>query len=122
MKQHITASFKQLVAHKRLMWLLIVLVLFMLGTIIYIGMTIEVSELRIITHYTAYGITHFYRDQWVYLISFIIFVALVTVLGVGVSLKLLHQDREPLALLYGWLSVAIIAMTLITYIHLTRFI
>lgn len=104
------------------MWLLIVLVLFMIGAIVYISLTIEASELRIITHYTAYGITHFYRDQWVYLISFIVFVSLVTVLGIGVCLKLLHQDRESLALLYGWLSVAMIAMTLITYIHLTRFI
>ena len=56
------------------------------------------------------------------MISFIVFIVMVAILGVGVSLKLLRQDREVLALLYGWISIGLVAMTLITYIHLTRFI
>ena len=122
MKHHIFGAFKQLPKHKRLLWLLVVLAIFSLAVAIFIGMTIEPSELRIITHYTAYGSTHFYRDQWVYMISFIVFIVMVAILGVGVSLKLLRQDREVLALLYGWISIGLVAMTLITYIHLTRFI
>ena len=122
MKNHIFGAFKQLPKHKRLLWLLVVLAIFSLAVAVFIGMTIEPSELRIITHYTAYGSTHFYRDQWVYMISFIIFIVMVAILGVGVSLKLLRQDREVLALLYGWISIGLVAMTLITYIHLTRFI
>ena len=120
MKNHIFGAFKQLPKHKRLLWLLVVLAIFSLAVAVFIGMTIEPSELRIITHYTAYGSTHFYRDQWVYMISFIIFIVMVAILGVGVSLKLLRQDREVLALLYGWISMGLVAMTLITYIHLTR--
>lgn len=122
MKHHIFGAFKQLPKHKRLLWLLIVLAIFSLAVAVLIGVTIEPSELRIITHYTAYGSTHFYRDQWVYMISFIVFIVMVAFLGVGVSLKLLRQDREVLALLYGWISIGLVAMTLITYIHLTRFI
>ena len=122
MKHHICGAFKQLPKHKRLLWLLVVLAVFSLAVAVFIGMTIEPSELRIITHYTAYGSTHFYRDQWVYMISFIIFIVMVAILGVGVSLKLLRQDREVLALLYGWISIGLVSMTLITYIHLTRFI
>ncbi len=122
MKNYITTGLGQLVKHQRLMWLLVVLVIVALGTILYISVTIEASELRIITHYTAYGITHFYRDQWIYLISFALFAGLVALFGIAVSLKLLYQDREPLALLCGWISIASIAMALVTYIRLVGFI
>lgn len=96
--------------------------LFAIGAVIYVSVTIEASELRIITHYTAYGITHFYRDQWTYLISFIAFIILAVIFGIGVCIKLLAHDREPLALLYGWVNIAIIAMVLTMYIHIVGFI
>lgn len=121
MKQHILSTLKQLTKHKRLLWLLVVVVVFGLAATIFVGLTIESSELRIITHYTAYGSTHFYRDQWTYLIAFAVFIVTTVALGVGVALKLLRQDREPLALLYGWVSIGLIALTLVTYIHLVRF-
>lgn len=121
MKQHILSTLKQLTKHKRLLWLLVVLVVFGLATTIFVGLTIESSELRIITHYTAYGSTHFYRDQWTYLIAFAVFIVMTVALGAGVALKLLRQDREPLALLYGWVSIGLIALALVTYIHLVRF-
>lgn len=122
MQHHILSAFKQLPKHKRLLWLLIGLAIISLAAAVFIGMTIAPSELRVITHYTAYGSTHFYRDQWVYMISFIVFIIMVAALGVGVALKLLRQDREALALLYGWISIGLVVLTLITYIHLTRFI
>lgn len=121
MKQHILSTLKQLTKHKRLLWLLVLVVVFGLAATIFVGLTIESSELRIITHYTAYGSTHFYRDQWTYLIAFAVFIVMTVALGVGVALKLLRQDREPLALLYGWVSIGLIALTLVTYIHLVRF-
>ena len=56
------------------------------------------------------------------MIAFIVFIIVTAILGVSIALKLLRQDRETLALLYGWVSIGLIAMTLVTYIHLTRFI
>ena len=121
-KQDILSTLKQLTKHKRLLWLLVALVIFGLAATIFIGLTIESSELRIITHYTAYGSTHFYRDQWTYLIAFAVFIVITAVLGIGIALKLLRQDREPLALLYGWVSIGLVVLTLVTYIHIIRFI
>ena len=122
MKQTISGALAQLPKHKRLLWLLIGMGVFAIGAAIYIGITVTQSELRIITHYTAFGSTHFYRDQWTYMIAFIVFIIVTAILGVSIALKLLRQDRETLALLYGWVSIGLIAMTLVTYIHLTRFI
>lgn len=122
MKNIFSTSFTQLLAHRRLLTVLIILVLFAVATAVYIGMTIEASDLRIITHYTAYGATHFYRDSWTYLLSFIVFVLLSTIFGIGICLKLLSHQREPLAVWFGWTSVVLVGLTLLTYIHLTKLV
>lgn len=122
MKQYLFSTLKQLPKHKRLLWLLIALVIIGLTASIFIGLTIEPNERRIITHYTAYGSTHFYRDQWTYLITFVAYIMMAVILGVGVAFKLLRQDREALALLYGWVSIGLIALATVVYIHLIRFI
>ena len=119
MKQIITTSLKQLLNHRRLLTVLIILLLLTIGAVIYIAMTIEAhDDLRIITHYTAYGITHFYRDSWLYLLSFIVFVISTAVLTIGISLKLLLQKREEFALLFSWIGITTICLTLVTYTHI----
>ncbi len=119
MKQTITTSLKQLLDHRRLMGVLILLLLLTIGAIVYIAVTIQVSDdLKIITHYTAYGITHFYRDSWVYLISFIVFAIITAVFTIAISLKLLLQDREAFALLFSWIGITTICLTIVTYTHI----
>ena len=117
MKHILITSLKQLLDHRRLLTVLVILLLLTIGVIVYVSITIEASDLRVITHYTAYGITHFYRDTWVYLLSFIAFVVLSAGFGIGLCVKLLLQEREELALLFGWISVVIVTLALVTYIH-----
>ena len=99
------------------MVVLIVLALLSIGVAVYIALTVKASEALIFTHYTFYG-AHLYRNSWVYLLSFIAFVIIAAVCFIGISLKLLRQDREPLALLFGWVGVASVVVTLITYLHI----
>lgn len=122
MKHMISTSFTQLLAHRRLMTVLIILVIVAIVVAVYMAMTIEASDLRIITHYTAYGMTHFYRDSWVYLLSFVAFVILSTLFAIGICLKFLSHDREALAIWFGWTSIALVGLTLLTYIHLTELV
>jgi hypothetical protein len=88
------------------------------GVIIYISTTIHASEIVIFTHYSAFGVTHIYRDSWVYLLSFIFFIVIATVFAAIICVKLLRQEREPLALTYGWLTIGMIALALLIYIRL----
>lgn len=122
MKHTIKDSFTKLLAHRRLFALLIGLLLFSLSVIVYIAVTIEASDLKIITHYSAFGVTHFYRDSWVYLLSFIVFILITLCFTIGISIKILNQDRTPLALFSGWIGIMMVAITLITYIHLTKLV
>ncbi len=120
MKQSITQHITQVVAHRRLFAVLLFLLLFSVAVIIYIAATLEASDLRVITHYTAFGATHFYRDSWMYFLSFIGFIAVTAVCAIGMAIKLLLQDRESLAILIGWIGVVMVAITAVTYVHLAE--
>lgn len=117
MKHTIISTLQDLVRHRRLMVVLIVLTLLSIGVIAHIALTVKASEALIFTHYTFYG-AHLYRNSWTYLLSFIAFIVIAAVCFIGISLKLLRQDREPLALLFGWVGIVSILITLITYLHI----
>lgn len=122
MKHMIANELKNLLAHRRLFFLLLGLIIFAVAVSIYISVTIKLSDLRVITHYTAFGATHFYRDTWVYLFTFVGFVIVSMLAAIGFSIKLLGHGREPLALLFAWLGVAAVGLVLATYIHLSELI
>lgn len=117
MKNTIITTIKQLLDHRRLLVVLVVLLLLGIGVAVYMAVTIQPSDLRIITHYTAYGITHFYRDTWVYLFAFVAFVVISVGFTIGVCVKLLQRAREDLAILFGWIGVTVVCLALVTYNH-----
>ena len=120
MKHIFKQSFKDLLNNRRIMAALVVAILLTIGISTYVALTIEASDLRVITHYTAYGVTHFYRDSWTYLLSFIGAAFVTTIFSIGISVKLISQDREPLALLFSCLSIAILCFILLTYLHVAE--
>ena len=120
MKHIFKQSFTDLLNHRRVMAALIVAILLTIGISTYIALTIEASDLRVITHYTAYGVTHFYRDSWTYLLSFIGAAFVTMVFSIGISVKLIGQGRPQLALLFSCLSIAILCFILLTYLHVAE--
>lgn len=77
---------------------------------IYVGLSLQVSDVQVAVHYTAYGGTNFYRDKWYYLISFIGFGASFAVIHTVLMLKLYAMERRQLALLFIGLSFLILAI------------
>jgi len=110
----IKQSFKELITNRYLTALSIITVLLMLSFIIYIFIAVRPSELQLVTHYTAYGVTHLYRDQWFYLLSFALFALLVTVIHLGLAIKLYITKGHPLAIMFAWLGIGIIVLAWVT--------
>ena len=86
----------------------------MLAYVTYILLTVHPSELQLVTHYTAYGVTHLYRDQWFYLLSFGIFGFLVAALHISLAIKLYITKGHPLAIMFAWLGIGIIVFAWVT--------
>ncbi|MFZ1250380.1 MAG: hypothetical protein WAR37_02960 [Candidatus Microsaccharimonas sp.] len=118
LKNSIIHSFKELVTNRYLTVLSTIIVLLSIGFIIYILFSVRPSDLQLVTHYTAFGVTHLYRDQWFYLLSFVGFAVLVAFFHVAVAIKLYITKGHPLAIMFAWFGIGIIIFAWITAISI----
>lgn len=114
MKKTIQESFTILIANRYLFSLCIAILLITIGFITYIGLNVRPSELQLVSHKSDFGITHFYRDQWFYLLNFGVFGLFAAVMHVILSVKLYIIKGNQLAVLFAWLGIVIIILAWVT--------
>lgn len=80
--------------------------------VISIAVNIEPRETQVITHYTSFGITGFYRSYWYHLWSYVLLEIIILVAHGAISLKLFQLQRRDFALsiLWGTLAMSAIVM------------
>lgn len=108
MKAIIIKSLKALVDDRYLLVLVSTLILIAFIFAINVGLSIHPSERQLISHYSAFGITHFYFDQWFYLIVFVFFGISAAVIQAIIVVKLLIIKGHSLAIMFAWLGIGII--------------
>jgi len=101
-------SFKELITNRYLTVLSGAVLLLAVALVIYISVVVRPSELQLVTHYSAYGVTHLYRNQWFYLLSFAAFGVIVAIIHVALAIKLYITKGHPLALLFAWMGLGVI--------------
>ena len=104
----IKTSFKELITNRYLTVLSVVTIVLAALFVAYILLAVRPSELQLVTHYTAYGITHLYRDQWFYLLTFGVFAVLVAFLHVTIAIKMYITKGHPLAIMFAWMGVGVL--------------
>ncbi len=115
------SGFKAVIAQRPLALVLLGLIVLSVGVTVYVSVTIQPNELQVITQYTAYGVQHFYRGHWLYLLSFACMAVMIGIFGVMVAVKLLMQERASLAMVIGWTFIALQAVLLATYVHIIEY-
>lgn len=118
LKNTIITAFKELTTNRYLTVLSIVIVALALGFMLYIFIAVRPSELQQVTHYTAFGVTHLYRDQWFYLLGFAGFALLTAFLHITIAIKLYITKGHPLAIMFAWLGIGILVFAWLTSIWL----
>ncbi len=114
MKEIIKDSLKKLLADKYLLSLVVFMFLFAVSCAIIIGLNVHPRDLRLPSHYSAYGITHFYFDQWFYLLVFVVFGLVVFTLHSVIAVKILIVKGHSMAIMYAWSGIGIIILGLVT--------
>ncbi len=104
---------KQVLADRGLTVMVGSVILLSLAYCIYIGVSLHPSSLQVAVHYTAFGETFYYRDQWYYLLSFIAFGLLFAVIHSSLIVKLFLMEKRQLALIIGWFSLAILVIAVL---------
>lgn len=89
-------------------------VLLAIGLVFYIGFQVRPSELQLVSHYSAFGITHLYRDQWFYLLNFGLFGLFAAALHVILAVKILMLKGHSLAILFAWMGIIMIVLAWVT--------
>lgn len=118
LKTNFIQSLKELTTNRYLTTLSIILVLLSLAFIIYILFAVRPSDLQLVTHYTAFGVTHLYRDQWFYLLSFVAFAVLVAFFHIALAIKIYIMKGHPLAIMFAWFGIGVIVFAWITAISI----
>lgn len=114
LKTHVIQSLKELVTNRYLTVLSAILVALSVAFVLYIVLAVHPSDLQLVTHYTAYGVTHLYRDQWFYLLTFALFAVLVAFFHIAIAIKLYVTKGSPLAIMFAWLGIGIIMFAWVT--------
>jgi hypothetical protein len=116
MKHIIRSTIQQILADRAMTLLCLGLILGGIGYVIYVAVNLSASDLQLAIRYTSFGETHFYRDKWWYLLSFVGFGLLFIVAHVGMLAKLFVIGMKHLAHSFAWLSfVVLILMFVYTY-------
>lgn len=81
--------------------------------VIVIGVSIEPKETQVITHFSSFGITGFYRSYWYSLWGYAALALVILGVHGALSLKLHQLDRRDLSLALLWSTVGITVVVLI---------
>jgi heme/copper-type cytochrome/quinol oxidase subunit 4 len=75
---------------------------------------IRVSELQVPVRYSSFGITNFYREQWFYQLTFMVFGLIVYLMHTLAGLKLSEKKGPDYMIAFQWLTVVILVITVVT--------
>lgn len=77
---------------------------------LYVGLTIRITELQVVSHYSAFGGTNFYRDRWFYLLGFIGFALFVALSHIVLMGKLYVEKDRHFAIVFGWATLLLLVV------------
>ena len=101
----------KVIAGDRLMiGLLVATVVLALLLLAFVLLTVRPGEVQVVTHYTAFGPTNFYRSSWAYLLNFAVFGLVYAVLHSLIAVKLYAEKGRSLAVGFLWLSIGILGV------------
>ena len=116
MKQQVKTSIQQTLSDRPLSLLLLGIIGGGLAYIAYVAISLSASDLQLAIRYTSFGDTHFYRDQWWYLMGFIGFGILFVIAHVGLIVKLVAIELRQFAVAFAWLSIIVLVL-MFAYTH-----
>lgn len=110
MRHIIKTSLKQIASDRVMLLLMAGLFIGGIAYVVYVAFSLNPSDLQLATRYTSFGETHFYREKWWYLLSFIGFGLLFVVAHIGILVKLFVIGMRQLALAFAWLSALVLVL------------
>lgn len=111
-KETIHLSIKRVFADRSFLFAMAALMSMGLVYLVVVGLNIHTSDVTVYTRYTAFGEAHFYKAHWQYLLGFVAFGVIATVLHLSLMIKFHNLDRRQSALLMGLFGILILLVAM----------
>lgn len=114
------SSIKNLFNHRYLVILLIIFSVECIASLVLLAVLIQPTELQVVVHYTGFGSTNFYRDKWIYLLTFPGFVLISYALYVVLTYRILVVKGNHLAAAVAWLGIFTVAVASVFFYQILK--
>lgn len=111
MTHTILHTIQNLLRHRYIVVLLSIFTVECVALLAYLAVLIQPTELQVVVHYTGFGTTNFYRDKWVYLLTFIVFVIISWLIHFALTYRMLVVKNAHLASVFAWFGIVLIPVT-----------
>lgn len=112
-KEAIQLSIRRVFTDRAFMFLVAALIMTGLVYTAVVGLNIRVSDVTVYSRYTAFGEAHFYKAHWQYLLGFVAFGLLVTMVHAALMVKFHNLDRRQTAFIIGWFGIALLVIAML---------
>lgn len=75
---------------------------------------IRYSEIQVDARYTAFSLAKFYKEQWYYLVLYVVYGVLVYVAHTVLSMKLAKLKDRRFVIAFQWLTVVVLTFVFVT--------
>ena len=109
-KEDIKLSIKNVLSDRPLLLLVASVIVFGIIYCSVTGFSLQSRDVQVYSRYTAFGEAHFYKSHWQYLISFVLFGAVVTATHAALMVKLYSLERRQTAFFVGFLTLILLVV------------
>ncbi len=108
MKKRIITAVKSIMVDRPYFSLMVAVLLASIVYALYVILSVESRDIQVVTQYSGFGESHFYKSSWQYLYAFAALGLVVGLAHVAIMAKLLTYDKRVLGLLFGWQSILLL--------------
>ena len=74
----------------------------------YVILSVESRDIQVVTHYSGFGESHFYKTSWQYLYGFAALGVVIAFAHTSIMAKLFKYERRALGMLFGWQTLLLL--------------
>lgn len=84
---------------------------------LFVLFSVEQRDIQIVTQYSSFGESHFYKERWFYLYNFALFSLIAGFAHCAIMTQLYQYERRTLGIMFGWVTLLLF---LIAFIYVQR--
>lgn len=112
MKHTVATTLKTIVADRSFFSLVVAVAAVAVVCCVYVLLSVESRDIRIVTQYSGFGESHFYRAPWYTLYAFGVMFLLTGLINAAAMIKLYSYERRQFAVYLGWMTLLLCVIAL----------